>query len=54
MCLLESLVACIRDNLDGPPPWQEYVETAVRVRLYDGRLPCNLFVVDESVLFVQD
>lgn len=49
-----SLVDFIRDNPEGPPPWREYVESGARIYRYDGRLPCNLFVVDGTVLFMKN
>lgn len=49
-----SLVDYIRDNPEGPPPWRDYIEAGARIYRYDGRLPCNLFVVDGAVLFLKN
>lgn len=50
----DSLVEYLRANPDGPVPWGAFVEAGGTVSRYDGRLPCNLFVVDDHVLFAQD
>lgn len=52
--LAGGLVAHLRDNPDGPPPWREYVAGGARVYRYDGHIPCNLFVTDQVVLLMND
>lgn len=49
-----SLVDYIRDNPEGPPPWRDYLEAGARIYRYDGYLPCNLFVVDGTVLILKN
>lgn len=45
-----GLVGYLRDHPAGPPPWQDYIEAGAQVYRYDGHIPCNLFIVDETVL----
>lgn len=48
--LAGGLVGHLQEDSEGPPPWGEYVAAGARVYRYDGHIPCNLFVVDETVL----
>jgi len=52
--LTDGLVTYLRDEADSPPRWREFLESGSRIYRYDGRLPCNLFVVDETVLVMSD
>jgi predicted transcriptional regulator len=52
--LAGGLVDYLRDRPDEPPGWKEYVEAGATVYEYDGHVPCNLFVVDETVLIPND
>ena len=45
-------LAYIAEQPDRVRRWQEYLETDVDVYCYDGDVPCNLFVIDETVLVV--
>ena len=49
-----GLVEYLRVNPDGPVHWPALLDAGATVHRYDGRLPCNLFVVDDHVLFAQD
>lgn len=33
------------------PRWREYVEAGANLYRYDGRIPCNIFVFDDTVIF---
>ncbi|MDS0474153.1 winged helix-turn-helix domain-containing protein [Natrinema sp. 1APR25-10V2] len=48
--LAGGLVGYLHDHPDGPPPWQDYIEAGAKVYRYDGHIPCNLFIMDETVL----
>lgn len=52
--LAGGLVAHLRDEQSSPPDWRSYLEAGARVYRYGGRIPCNLFVVDETVLLMSD
>lgn len=47
--LAGGLVDYLREHPEGPPDWRAYLENGARVYDYDGHVPCNLFVVDETV-----
>lgn len=38
------------DNPDRLRRWREYVDAGANVYRYDGQIPCNLFVFDDTVL----
>jgi hypothetical protein len=38
------------DHPDRLPRWRDYLEAGANVYLYDGQIPCNLFVLDETVI----
>lgn len=38
------------DRPDRSTNWREYVEAGANVYRYDGQIPCNLFVFDDTVL----
>lgn len=44
--LTGELVGYLRDRSDRRARWKALVEKGATVRRYDGRIPCNLFVVD--------
>lgn len=48
--LAGGLVPYLRDHPEGPPPWRSYLEAGACVYDYDGHVPCNLFVIDETAL----
>lgn len=52
--LAGGLVEYLQANPDGPPRWQAYLEAGARVYRYDDHIPCNLFVVDDTVLVMND
>lgn len=41
--------AYVRDHPERAPRWREYVEAGANVYRYDGTIPCNLVVLDETV-----
>lgn len=52
--LAGGLYEYARASGDDPLPWGEYVDAGARVYRYDGSIPCNLFVVDGTVLVMED
>lgn len=52
--LAGGLVEYIQSNPDGPPPWQAYLEAGARVYRYDDHIPCNMFVIDDTVIVLND
>lgn len=52
--LTGGLVEHMRERPEGPPPWADYIEAGARIYRYEGRIPCNLFVVDDIVLIAND
>lgn len=52
--LAGGLVEHLREQPEGPPEWQSYLEAGARVYRYRGHVPCNLFVIDEHVLLMRD
>jgi predicted transcriptional regulator len=52
--LAGGLIEHLRDHPDGPPQWHDYITAGARVYYYDGHIPCNLFVVDDTVLLLND
>lgn len=50
MVFTEGLFDYLRAHPDEPPRWQDLIEAGTRMYRYDGRIPCNLFVMDEMVL----
>jgi hypothetical protein len=52
--LAGGLVGYLREHSDEPPGWREYVDAGAEVYRYDGHIPCNLFVVDDTVLIPND
>lgn len=52
--LAGGLVEYLSTQSESPPHWREYVEAGARVYRYDGHIPCNVFIVDETVLVMND
>ncbi|WP_226483187.1 helix-turn-helix transcriptional regulator [Natrinema amylolyticum] len=48
----EDELAYIAEQPDRVRRWREYLNTGVDVFCYAGDVPCNLFVIDETVLVV--
>lgn len=48
-----ELVDYLRDHPERPPSWREHIEAGARIYRYDGRVPSNLFIVDELVLLLK-
>lgn len=38
------------DHPERLPRWREYVEAGANVYCYDGQIPCNLFIFDDTVI----
>ena len=52
--LAGGLVEYLRKRQKNPPRWREYIEAGATVYRYAGHIPCNLFIVDETVLIMND
>lgn len=52
--LTDDLVSYLRGKPEQTPYWREYVEAGARVYRYEGHIPCNVFVVDETVLIANN
>jgi len=52
--LAGGLIEHLREHSDGPPQWHDYITAGARVYYYDGHIPCNLFIVDGTVLLLND
>lgn len=52
--LAGGLVGYLRDRQPSPPVWPEYIDAGAQVYRYDGHIPCNLFVVDQTVIIMKD
>lgn len=48
--LSESLVQYIRDSPHRARTWTELTQSGADVFRFDGEIPCNLFILDETVL----
>lgn len=44
----------IRDNHKGPPDMRKIIDAGGRLFVYDGRLPCNIFILDDLVFISSD
>lgn len=40
----------LRDHPERLPRWREYVNAGANVYVYDGDIPCNVFVFDETIV----
>ncbi len=45
-------LAVLRQNADRVSRWQTYIEAGGNLYCYDRRIPCNLLVIDETVLIL--
>lgn len=45
-------LTALRQNAERAGRWQSYIEAGAEVYCYDGRIPCNLLVIDETVLIL--
>lgn len=52
--LAGGLVEHLQANPDGPPPWAAYLDAGARVYRYEGHIPCNTFIVDDTVILKTD
>ena len=52
--LAGGLVEYLRKRKKEPPRWRQYIEAGAIVYSYDGHIPCNLFMMDETVLIMSD
>lgn len=52
--LTDGLVTYLQDRDEQTSCWQEYIEGGARVYRYEGRIPCNVFIVDETVLVMNN
>lgn len=52
--LTADLITYLQDQDEQTFYWQEYIEGGARVYRYEGRIPCNVFIVDETVLIANN
>lgn len=52
--LTDDLITYLQNRDDQISCWQEYIEGRARVYRYEGRIPCNVFVIDETVLIMNN
>jgi predicted transcriptional regulator len=50
--ITDGELAVLRQNADRASRWQRYIEAGANLYCYDGRIPCNLLVIDETVLIL--
>ena len=48
--IAEGELAVLGENAERASRWQAYVEAGADLYCYDGPIPCNLLVIDETVL----
>lgn len=48
--LTNGLVEYLQTQPEQLPYWREYITAGARVYCYEGEIPCNLFIVDGTVL----
>lgn len=52
--LAGGVVEYLRTQEHHPPHWYEYIDAGARMYRYDGHIPCNLFIIDDTVLILKD
>lgn len=50
--ITDSEVAVLRQDTDRASRWREYIEAGANLYCYEGQIPCNLLVIDDSVLIL--
>lgn len=50
--MTEGELTVLKENPDRAARWERYVEASGEVYCYDGPIPCNLIVIDETVLIL--
>jgi predicted transcriptional regulator len=50
--ITEGELAVLRENPERSSRWQAYIEAGADLYCYDGPIPCNLLVIDETVLIL--
>jgi predicted transcriptional regulator len=50
--ITDDELAVLRENPERSSRWQAYIEAGADLYCYDGPIPCNLFVIDETVLIL--
>jgi hypothetical protein len=50
--IAEGELAVLRENTERASRWQAYVEAGADLYCYDGPIPCNLLLIDETVLIL--
>lgn len=48
--ITDAELAVLREDPERASRWREYVAAGADLYCYDGRIPCNLLVIDETVL----
>jgi len=50
--ITDDELAVLRQNADRTSRWQTYIEAGANLYCYDGCIPCNLLVIDETVFIL--
>ncbi|OYR41327.1 hypothetical protein DJ82_06020 [Halorubrum sp. Ib24] len=50
--ITDGELAVLREDADRVSRWQTYVEAGANLYCYTGRIPCNLLVIDNTVLIL--
>jgi predicted transcriptional regulator len=48
--ITDGELTVLRQNADRVSRWQTYIEAGANLYCYDGHIPCNVLVIDETVL----
>lgn len=48
--ITDDELSYLLDQSDRLPRWREYIEAGANVYRYDGQIPCNLFVFDDTLV----
>jgi len=50
--ITDGELAVIRQKADRASRWQTYIEAGADLYCYDGRIPCNILIIDETVFIL--
>jgi predicted transcriptional regulator len=50
--ITDGELAVIRQKADRASRWQTYIEAGADLYFYDGRIPCNILIIDETVFIL--
>ena len=52
--ITDSERAVLQQDVDRASRWQQYVEAGANLYCYEGQIPCNLLVIDDTVLILDE